>query len=270
MAVGASTSRTGRPLHAGAVVVATGGLSVPNTGSDGAGLRIVKGLGHDGAADLRRADAAHRPPGTIWRAVGRLAAGDDHGARRPASSSTATGGFLFTHHGYSGPAVLDVSHVAVRSRMDGGRSGTCRRAMDVARRRASGPTAPGLTARARVLSAVGDAAAVTPGRGACCCRRGSTRACRLRTSAAPNARLIDTLVRGDAAVDGRRRLQEGRGHRRRRQPGRGRSANDGEPAAQAALSVRRDARRVRSDRRLQLPLGLGHGPRGRTGGICYN
>jgi predicted Rossmann fold flavoprotein len=28
---------------------------------------------------------------------------------------SATGGFLFTHHGYSGPAVLDVSHVAVRS-----------------------------------------------------------------------------------------------------------------------------------------------------------
>ncbi|HWQ70223.1 MAG TPA: NAD(P)/FAD-dependent oxidoreductase, partial [Patescibacteria group bacterium] len=32
--------------------------------------------------------------------------------------STSTGGFLFTHHGYSGPAVLDVSHVAVRSRAE--------------------------------------------------------------------------------------------------------------------------------------------------------
>jgi predicted Rossmann fold flavoprotein len=31
-------------------------------------------------------------------------------------SATSTGGFLFTHRGYSGPAVLDVSHVAVRSR----------------------------------------------------------------------------------------------------------------------------------------------------------
>ena len=27
-----------------------------------------------------------------------------------------TGGFLFTHHGYSGPAVLNVSHVVVRAR----------------------------------------------------------------------------------------------------------------------------------------------------------
>ena len=30
----------------------------------------------------------------------------------------ATGGFLFTHQGYSGPSVLDVSHVAVRSLED--------------------------------------------------------------------------------------------------------------------------------------------------------
>jgi predicted Rossmann fold flavoprotein len=37
-------------------------------------------------------------------------------AQADALSSTATGGFLFTHGGYSGPVVLDVSHVAVRSR----------------------------------------------------------------------------------------------------------------------------------------------------------
>jgi predicted Rossmann fold flavoprotein len=37
-------------------------------------------------------------------------------ARSPDESATAAGGFLFTHHGYSGPSVLDVSHVAVRSR----------------------------------------------------------------------------------------------------------------------------------------------------------
>ena len=32
--------------------------------------------------------------------------------------ATASGGFLFTHRGYSGPSVLDVSHVAVRSRAE--------------------------------------------------------------------------------------------------------------------------------------------------------
>jgi predicted Rossmann fold flavoprotein len=40
-------------------------------------------------------------------------------ARDAARESSATGGFLFTHRGYSGPAVLDVSHVAVRSRIEG-------------------------------------------------------------------------------------------------------------------------------------------------------
>jgi hypothetical protein len=39
-------------------------------------------------------------------------------ARAGELAATATGGFLFTHHGYSGPVVLDVSHVAVRSRAE--------------------------------------------------------------------------------------------------------------------------------------------------------
>jgi hypothetical protein len=41
-------------------------------------------------------------------------------ARSSARHATATGGFLFTHRGYSGPAVLNVSHVGVRSRAEGG------------------------------------------------------------------------------------------------------------------------------------------------------
>jgi len=36
-------------------------------------------------------------------------------ARDAERSASARGGFLFTHRGYSGPAVLDVSHVLVRS-----------------------------------------------------------------------------------------------------------------------------------------------------------
>jgi predicted Rossmann fold flavoprotein len=37
-------------------------------------------------------------------------------ARDGDRGAAAAGGFLFTHRGYSGPAVLNVSHVAVRSR----------------------------------------------------------------------------------------------------------------------------------------------------------
>ena len=41
-------------------------------------------------------------------------------ARSATREARAAGGFLFTHQGYSGPSVLDVSHVAVRSRAEGG------------------------------------------------------------------------------------------------------------------------------------------------------
>jgi len=107
------------PIDADAVIVATGGLSVPNTGSDGLGLRELARLGH-----------AMRP---IYPALTPLTATDSPfaelsgvslrvtlSARDAATSrnATASGGFLFTHHGYSGPAVLDVSHVAVRSRAE--------------------------------------------------------------------------------------------------------------------------------------------------------
>ena len=40
-------------------------------------------------------------------------------ARDRTRTSTATGGFLFTHRGYSGPCVLDISHVVSRSRLEG-------------------------------------------------------------------------------------------------------------------------------------------------------
>ena len=39
-------------------------------------------------------------------------------ARDGSRSASSHGGFLFTHRGYSGPAVLDVSHVVVRSRAE--------------------------------------------------------------------------------------------------------------------------------------------------------
>lgn len=106
-------------LHVDAVIVATGGYSVPNTGSDGAGLEILRRLGHAinttyAALTPLRADPA--PFGALAGVslpVTLTARSADH-------SAEARGGFLFTHHGYSGPAVLDVSHVAVRSSDEGG------------------------------------------------------------------------------------------------------------------------------------------------------
>jgi predicted Rossmann fold flavoprotein len=105
----------GEPLDVDAVVVATGGLSVPNTGSDGTGLRLLERLGHamhPTYAALTPLTAEPAPFG----ALSGVSLPVTLTARTPDRTSTATGGFLFTHHGYSGPSVLDVSHVAVRSR----------------------------------------------------------------------------------------------------------------------------------------------------------
>jgi predicted Rossmann fold flavoprotein len=104
----------GEPIDADAVVVATGGLSIPKSGSDGTGLEILRRLGHT----IRTTYPALTPLTGSPRAFGTLAGISlpvALAARAPARSAEAEGGFLFTHQGYSGPSVLDVSHVAVRS-----------------------------------------------------------------------------------------------------------------------------------------------------------
>lgn len=106
------------PLEADAVVVATGGLSVPATGSDGTGLRILERLGHVlhptyAALTPMTADPA---PFVDLSGVSLQVALT---ARAAGRTATARGGFLFTHRGYSGPSVLNVSHVTVRARAEG-------------------------------------------------------------------------------------------------------------------------------------------------------
>lgn len=107
------------PLDADRLIVATGGFSVPNTGSDGRGLGVLGGLGHT----INPTYAALTPLLAEPAPFGLLAGVSltvTITARSATRQATATGGFLFTHRGYSGPAVLDVSHVAVRSHEEGG------------------------------------------------------------------------------------------------------------------------------------------------------
>jgi len=107
----------GEPIDAEAIIVATGGLSVPNTGSDGTGLRVLEKLGHT----MHPTYAALTPLTSDQGPFGALSGISfplTLTARSAERSAIASGGFLFTHHGYSGPSVLDVSHVAVRSRME--------------------------------------------------------------------------------------------------------------------------------------------------------
>jgi len=96
------------------VVVATGGLSVPNTGSDGRGLGILADLGHTPHPTYPALTPLTADPAPYGRLAG-ISLPVTITARAGARGATSTGGFLFTHRGYSGPAVLDVAHVAVRS-----------------------------------------------------------------------------------------------------------------------------------------------------------
>jgi predicted Rossmann fold flavoprotein len=122
---------TAGSIEASRVIAATGGLSVPATGSDGLGLSLAQRLGlpcHPTYAALTplTCDEAKLP--APWKSA--TLAGVSLPVRLKARWGTmraeASGGFLFTHRGYSGPAVLDVSHVCVRS-LEQGSGGTLAR-----------------------------------------------------------------------------------------------------------------------------------------------
>ncbi|TVP56036.1 MAG: aminoacetone oxidase family FAD-binding enzyme [Gemmatimonadales bacterium] len=110
----------GGPVRARTVILTTGGLSVPATGSDGTGLRLVEALGHTvhelypALTPLVSSDAPHAELAGVSLEVTLVAPG-------VRGAPEARGGFLFTHRGYSGPAVLDLSHLAVRSAHQGRR-----------------------------------------------------------------------------------------------------------------------------------------------------
>jgi predicted Rossmann fold flavoprotein len=102
----------GEAIAAHAVIVATGGLSVPQTGSDGAGLAILAGLGHRLHATYAALTPLVASPPVH---AGLSGVSLDVTLRVGGTKASASGGFLFTHRGYSGPSVLDVSHHAVRA-----------------------------------------------------------------------------------------------------------------------------------------------------------
>jgi predicted Rossmann fold flavoprotein len=111
---------SGEHIVASRVVLATGGLSVPATGSDGLGLHIAEALGHSivptypALVPLTSDLPAHGCLAGVSLPV--MLTTPLHGGKR---SFISRGGFLFTHRGYSGPAILNLSHLAVRGAMIG-------------------------------------------------------------------------------------------------------------------------------------------------------
>ena len=112
----------GGALGADRVVLATGGLSVPKTGSDGFGLARARRLGHalvptyPALTPLTAGGASGVSPHAALSGVSLDVAVAAPAGKRGVATA---GGFLFTHRGYSGPAVLDVSHLTTLSRERG-------------------------------------------------------------------------------------------------------------------------------------------------------
>jgi len=104
-------------VRARAVVVATGGLSVPKTGSDGAGLRIAEALGHAISPTYPALTPLLADPHPHADLAG-VATDVSITSRWVRPAYRGSGALLVTHTGWSGPAVLDASHVATTSPPD--------------------------------------------------------------------------------------------------------------------------------------------------------
>ena len=118
-AAGLSIGVDGPPLEARTVVVATGGRSVLAHGADAAGFDLAARLGHlvrPLFPALVPMVAEGAPHGALsgLSAEARVAVTVEEGA-----GAEAHGGFLFTHRGYSGPAVLDAAHAVEVARANG-------------------------------------------------------------------------------------------------------------------------------------------------------
>jgi predicted Rossmann fold flavoprotein len=113
----------GDDVSCDAAIMAAGGLSYPAVGTDGTGYRIAQTLGHD----LRKAEpypalvplAGVHPGGTnslagVSIGVGSLRTVSDDAS---AASIETRGGFLFSHKGFSGPAVLNASHAITNPKL---------------------------------------------------------------------------------------------------------------------------------------------------------
>jgi predicted Rossmann fold flavoprotein len=104
----------GESVRAERVALCTGGLSLPKTGSDGWGYQTSERLGHT----LRRRYPALVPlltSETRWHELAGVSLPARLSAMRDGVLIGAcTGDLLFTHKGFSGPVVLDVSHHLTR------------------------------------------------------------------------------------------------------------------------------------------------------------
>ena len=109
-----------RTIEADVVVLATGGLSLPKTGSDGAGLEMARRLGHT----IVPTTPALAPLLVDHAGLGAQAQGVAHDVELSIRVDEAllvrlSGALLWTHFGVSGPVVLDASRHLLRAQLEG-------------------------------------------------------------------------------------------------------------------------------------------------------
>lgn len=108
-------------LRAGRVALATGGLSLPKSGSDGRGLRIAQSLGHSVTPWLLPALVPLTLSAGAWQ---RALAGVASGAVVEVRGSTGRrlarfeGPALCAHFGLTGPSVMDASRHLLHARLE--------------------------------------------------------------------------------------------------------------------------------------------------------
>ncbi len=100
---------TGEIFWTRRVILATGGLSLPETGSDGMGFKIAGHFGHR-IIPTYPALTPLLTEDKDWQSLsGVTLEAELSFFRKGKKQTSARGSFLFTHFGFSGPAALDIS-----------------------------------------------------------------------------------------------------------------------------------------------------------------
>jgi predicted Rossmann fold flavoprotein len=99
----------GRAILAERICLATGGLSLPKTGSDGRGFEFARALGHE-LSPLYPALVPLLTDDPTWTELAGVSLPARLNVIRAGKvAHSERGDFLFTHKGFSGPVALDVS-----------------------------------------------------------------------------------------------------------------------------------------------------------------
>jgi len=110
---------SGERIRAERVALCTGGLSLPKTGSDGWGYQAAERLGHRPRARYPALVPLLSPERAWTELAGVSVPARLRALRGGELLEVRSGALLFTHRGFSGPVVLDISHQLARASHQG-------------------------------------------------------------------------------------------------------------------------------------------------------